>query len=370
MNNQTSLKDKFHGCIAGAQIGAAMGAPVAGWSYRDIETKYGTLDRLLPYERNNNGVRMEPGSPDDGVERQKLILKAIIEKADRVDAEDVRAVWVRDTNPATATIISEPFEANLLAVAASGIPSRDIGKYCDYAGISSAARSCHPIGLINAGDVRSAVHDAFEIGQLYHVSKSYSIRWAGVTAAAIASATKPGATADSVIGDIFRYCDYSDLACKIDGSKHGYLRDNVIEELDAGLKKTASCRDFRELRSVFDTIYHGSGVPYGYQFANEALTKAVCIFRLAGGNVNDAIIAGANMGRDSAGVASIAGGLAGALGGTSALSPKWIAQVDQATAANHASSLNATIREQAEGLYQAFRSRLRKIDGFVEQMLP
>ena len=28
----------------------------------------------------------------------------------------------------------------------SYIPARDIGKYCDYAGLNSFARACHPIG--------------------------------------------------------------------------------------------------------------------------------------------------------------------------------------------------------------------------------
>jgi ADP-ribosylglycohydrolase len=369
MSEKVSLKDKFYGCLAGVHVGAAMGAPVKGWSHQEIEAKYGVLDRLLPYERYSSGWIREAGTTEDGVERQKLMTTAIIEKQDRVNAEDIRSIWVRDIKVESAGLIAEPFETTLLQVAKSGIPARDLGKYCDYAGLSSASGSCQPIGLINAGDVRSAVADAFEIGQLYQASKSYAVRWAGVSAAAIAAATKPGATIDSVIGDIYRYCDYSDLAAKIDGSKYGYLRDNVIQELDAGLKRTAHCKDLHELREVFGKIYYGCGVPYSDSFANEALTKAICIVRMVNGNANEAILTGANLGRDADTVAAIAGGLAGALNGAGSLPAELIRQVDQATALNPYTNSQRTIRESTDGLYQAFQARLQKIDAFAEAML-
>ncbi len=41
-------------------------------------------------------------------------------------------------------------------MAKTPIPARDLGRYCDYAGLVSFARSCHPIGLINAGDIDHA----------------------------------------------------------------------------------------------------------------------------------------------------------------------------------------------------------------------
>ncbi|MGQ7889934.1 ADP-ribosylglycohydrolase family protein [Paenibacillus sp. WC2504] len=369
MSENISLKEKFYGCIAGTYVGAAMGAPVEGMSHQEIEAKYGVLNTLLPYERNNNGWIREAGTTEDGVERQKLMTTAILAKQDRVNAEDIRSIWVRDIKPNAGGMITEPFENTLLAVAKSGIPARDIGKYCDYAGLSSASGSCQPIGLINAGDVRNAVADAFEIGQLYQTSKSYAVRWAGVSAAAIASATKPGATVDSVIGDIFRYCDYTDLALKIDGNKYGYLRDNVIQELDSGLKRTAHCKDFGELREAFDKIYYGCGVPYCNSFANEALTKAICILRLVNGNAYEAILAGVNMGRDTGAVAAIAGGLAGALKGAGSISAELIKQVDDATSLNPYTNNERTIQEQADGLYRAFHARLQKINTFTETML-
>src|SRR5665647_2717196 len=160
--NNVSLKDKFFGCIAGVHIGSAMGAAVEGWSYEKIESTHGLVEKFLPYEHYRNGWVREPGTTEDGVERQKMMSTANIEKKDRVTAEDVRKIWVRDMKPEAAGMISEPFEGVLLAMAKSGIPACDIGRYCDYAGPVSMSRSCHPIALINASNVDGAVEDVFE----------------------------------------------------------------------------------------------------------------------------------------------------------------------------------------------------------------
>ncbi len=264
-----SLREKFFGCIAGCHIGSAMGAPVEGRSWERIEREYGTLDRLLPYHhygKSNNWVR-EPGTTEDGVERQKLMITAIIEKQDRINAEDLRRAWVDHMNPNAAGLVSEPFEGALLAMAKTHIPAADIGKYCDYSGLVSLSRSCHPIGLINAGDIKGAIDDIREIGQLYHTANSRGILWAEVAVIAIAAATKPNATVDSVLGAIFDNCD------KVD--RRFTRQAGIRREIERALKLTADCSDFRDMRRKFDTVYSGTGIPYAHSYANEIVTKAV-----------------------------------------------------------------------------------------------
>ena len=331
-----------------------MGAPVEGWNYQRIEETYGLLDRLLPYEHYSNGWKREPGTTEDGVERQKLMITAIMDKQDRVTAEDLRAVWVRDIKPSSAGKVSEPFEATLLAMAKAGIPARDIGKYCDYAGLNSFARSCHPIGLINAGDCSGAVTDVFEVGQLYQTSNSRGLQWASITALSIAAAAKPGATVDSIIGAI--------------SNGDPRIPPGVWREIERGLKKTATCKNVRELRAAFDSVYNGSGMPYAFSYANEVVTKAVCIFRMAGGDPKQAILAGINMGRDTDCVTAIAGGISGALTGIGPIPAEWVKQVDHATTLNQYTNSQRTLREHAEGLYNAFRARLARAKAYVELM--
>jgi len=354
------LREKFFGCIAGVHIGSAMAAPVEGWSWERIERAHGTLQQLLSYEHYGNRWKREPGTTEDGVERQKLMITAIIEKQDRVTAEDVRQIWIRDIKPESAGMVSEPFEAVLLAMAKTQIPARDIGRYCDYSGLISLARSCHPIGLINAGDIAGAIQDIHEVGQLYNSPNSKGIRWAEVTVGGIAAGTKPGATVDAVLGAIFDHCD------KARGKSMPSV--GVIRELERGLKLTEGCSDFREMRQKFDSMYSGTGMPYAFSYANEVVTKAVCVFRMVRGNTWEAMKAGVNMGRDTDCLTAVAAGLSGALSGPSGIPAELMDQVDKATSLNRYTNSQRTLRQTSDGLYAAFQARLRWMKAFAEEM--
>jgi ADP-ribosylglycohydrolase len=356
-----SLREKFFGCIAACHIGSAMGAAVEGWSYERIEREHGLLDKPLPYVHygKRDWVR-EPGTTEDGVERQKLMITAIIEKQDRINAEDLRRAWVDHMNPNAAGLVSEPFEGKLLAIARTHIPAADIGKYCDYAGLVSLSRSCHPIGLINAGDIRGAIDDVREVGQLYNTANSRGILWAEVTVIAIAAATKPGATVDSVIAAIFDNCDKVDT--------HFFRLAGIRGELRRALKLTADCRDVREMRKKFDSMYSGAGVPYAHSYANEIVTKAVCVLRMTQGNTWEAIKAGVNMGRDTDCLTAVAGGISGALNGADSIPADVIKQVDHATSVNPHTNSQRTLRETSDGLYNAFKARLARMKTYIQDM--
>jgi len=347
-----TLRDKFEGCIQGAHIGSAMGAAVENMFWPQIEAKYGLVEDFLPYEHYHNGWVREPGTTEDGIERQKLMITAIIEKGDRVTTEDVRKAWIDHANPNAGGLVSEPFEGTLLAMAKSGIPARDLGKYCDYAGLNSFSRACHPIGLINAGDPLQAKEDVLEVGQLYQVANSRGLKWACVTGVAIAAATKPGATVDSVLGTVFDLCD----------------PDMVVAELQKNLDGSKGITCIQDLRRYFDGVYSGTGVPYSFSFANEVVTKAVCIFAMVGGNTRDAIISGVNMGRDTDCVAAVAAGISGALTGTASVPQKWIDQLERATQLNPHTNTKRTMCESAQGLYDAYKNRLHKQLAYVNQM--
>jgi ADP-ribosylglycohydrolase len=354
-----SLREKFFGCIVGAHLGSAFGAPVEGWSYEDIEKKYGTVDRLYPYQHHNNGWDRAAGTTEDGVERQKLMITAIIEKKDRVTAEDVRKIWVRDINPESVAMIVTAFEPVLVQMAKSGIPANDLGRYCDFAGLNAFARACHPIGLINAGDLEGAVSDVFEVGQLYQTSNSRGLQWAACTGIAIAAATKPNATVDSVIGAVL---DGDPRFAKPVGG------DRVKAEIERGLKATEKCQDFRELRKALRDIYSTKGVTYALASAPEVVVRGLCAFRMVKGVLKDAMIAGANMGRDTDCVTAVASGISGALSGAGSIPEEWIKQADNATNINPYTNNKRTLRQSSDGLYEAYRARLGRMRAFAGQM--
>jgi ADP-ribosylglycohydrolase len=356
------LREKFFGCIVGCHIGSAMGAPVEGWPWEKIEKEYGTLDKLLPYHHYGtlNTWDRVAGTTEDGVERQKLMITAIIEKQDRINAEDLRRAWINHMNPNAGGLVSEPFEGSLLAMAKTPIPASDIGKYCDYAGLVSLARSCHPIGLINAGDIPDAIDDVREIGQLYNTANSRGIFWGEVTAIAIAAATKPNATVDSVIGAIFDNYEKND--------KRFAKQAEIRWELDKALKLTAGCEDFRDMRKKFDTMYSGEGIPYAQSYANEIVSKAVCIFRMTKANTWEAMKAGVNMGRDTDCLTAVAAGISGALTGAGSIPEELIKQADYATSVNPHTNSKRLLRENSDGLYNAFKARLARMKNYIREM--
>lgn len=346
------LKDKFMGCLAGCHIGSAMGAAVEGMTWPEIEKKHGFVDGFLPYEHYGNGWKREPGTTEDGVERQKLMITAIMEKGGRVTAEDVRAAWIQHANPNAGGWVSEPFEGTLLAMAKSGIPARDLGKYCDYAGLNSFSRACHAIGLINAGNIPDAIEDILEVGQLYQTTGSRGLKWACVTGVSIAAATKKGATVDSVLAAVYDNCD----------------QDLVVKELDRHLKNTEGLTTIQELRSYFDGHYNGFGMPYPFSYANEVVTKGITIFRMVQGNTKEAVLCGVNMGRDTDCVAAVAAGISGALTGTASLPAEWIAQLDRATGQNPHTCSQRTLQEHTDSLYGAFEKKMAGLEQYISEM--
>ena len=364
-----TLRDKFYGCICGAHIGSSMGAIVEGWPLAKVLEVYGVVDDLHPYGQYADGSIREAGSTEDGIDRQKMMITAIIEKGGRVNAEDVRRIWLRDFQPDAPGNICEPFEGELMKIARTKVPARELGRFCDYAGLNSFSRACHPIGLINAGDIKGAIEDVMEVGQLYQATNSRGLKWACVTAVSIAAATKPDATVDSVRQAVFDNLDErQSVEAREDGWYADYAGVNIVDELKGALEYTKDCRDFRDLREAFDLHYNTKGIPYSISYANEVVTKGFCIFNLTKGNTRDAIIWASNLGRDTDCIAAVAAGLTGTLGGTSSLPPHWIEQVDNATKILRSTNNRRTMREHADGLYNAFKNRLRQMSAYADLM--
>jgi ADP-ribosylglycohydrolase len=338
-------------------IGSSMGAVVEGWPHEKVEEVYGTLDKLVAYEHYDNGWMREAGTTEDGIDRQKLIITAIIEKGNRITAEDLRKIWVRDFNPLAPGGISEPYEEVLQKLAKTGIPAKEIGRYCDYANLVTLSRSGQPLGMINAGDIQSTIEDVMEVGQIYHYTNTRALQWACVTCVGISAAMMPNATVDSVIEAIFDNLDYRKMTGD-DDVHRDYAGMYPVDEIKRALEATKDCKDHRELRKVFDTMYYGIGMPYAMAFANEIVTKGICVFRLCKGDVKRAIITAVNLGRDTDCAAAVAGGLSGALGGSVSVPEDWIKQVDYATSLHRFTNNKRTMRECADGLYGAFKNKL------------
>jgi hypothetical protein len=69
-------------------------------------------------------------------------------------------------------------------------------------------------------------------------------------------------------------------------------------ELDRALKLTAGCTDVRDMRRKFDSVYSGTGLVYAQSYANEIVTKAICVLKMTKGNTWEAIKVTPSVGSD------------------------------------------------------------------------
>jgi ADP-ribosylglycohydrolase len=353
-----TLRDKFRGCIASSWIGSAMGAAVEGWSRERIKETHGYLDRLVAY-----GNRL-PGTTEDGIERQKLMATAIIEKQDRILAHDLVAVWVRDLDPDKMVGKQEPFDRSLLDLARAGMPPAELGRLWLFPNVISMARASHPIGLINAGDPEAAADDSIEVGKVYSCETAFALRWAAICNGAIAEACKPDANVESVLEMVKRIVRYRVEAGSL------YTRYDTIErEVTRALELASKHTDPMAMRDEFYRFYDGGNYfNYGQSQANEIVAKGLAIFAITRGDPKAAILAAVNFGRDTDCLAAVAGGLAGTLSGIQAVPEEWIAQVNEATLQDQVTNNRRTIEETADGLFEAFLARKRRLEEYLRSM--
>jgi len=347
----TVLFDKVYGCIAGAFVGSAMGAAVEGWEWRDIQAKYGVLQELLPYAHYRNlakpgsGRTRPAGTTEDGVERIKLLILAIGEKKGRISADDLGKTWLKHINLENFGVQMEPCDEILYRIIGSGVHPSYAGLYSDFTGIVSFARSCHPIGLINACDPAQAHNDVFDVGRLYQPLHGGGLDWAAAVACGIAEAINPDSTVDTVI----------DAAREALPEQFNFTFDRAIE-----LAKKSN--DPFELREKFDSIYSGRGIRYNLSMAEEIVPKGFSIFSVTRGNLKDSIVGGVNFGRDTDCCTAIAAGLAGAFSGISNLPTEWIEQVDKATSQNEYTVSKLSMKETSKMVHEAILNRKEKLD--------
>jgi len=361
-----ALREKFKGCIAGSWIGSAMGAVVEGWSREAVKEKYGFLDRLLPYSHYTHETKWErlPGTTEDGIERQRLIATAIIEKQDRILAHDLSAIWVRDLDPKRIVYKQERFDRSLVELARAGVPPSELGRLWPYPNVVSLARGSHPLGLINAADPKGAADDTFEVGKLYMRETAFGMRWAALYNAAVAEACKPEATVESVLEVAKEFVHY-----RAEGGSLYALYDTIEMEVARALELAEKHSDPMEMRDEFYQHYEGGNYfNYGQSQANEIVAKGLAVFAISKGDPKEAILTSVNFGRDTDCLAAISAGLAGALSGAAALPQEWGDQVNEATRQDPYTNSRRTIEETTEGLFGAFQARRKRLEDYLGLM--
>ena len=69
-----------------------------------------------------------PGTTEDGIERQKLMCRAIIAKGDRITAEDLAKASVEATDLDKTWFMTEPDDHRLMRFMKAGVPAVEVGR--------------------------------------------------------------------------------------------------------------------------------------------------------------------------------------------------------------------------------------------------
>ncbi|MFE7174057.1 ADP-ribosylglycohydrolase family protein [Streptomyces sp. NPDC057616] len=326
--SETSLEDRIAGALVGAAVGDALGGPVEGYSPDQILERHGgrvhgvvgpwngdawrTARPLAPYHKGDGHVT------DDTLMTHALI-RVYARVRDHLDAYAIADHLVPDlmTGPRwIPELETEAVPLHRIFLAEKWLVARLHYGHVDprEAGTGNivncgAAMYMAPVGLVNAAHPEGAYAEALDVAGAHQ--SSYGREAAGVFAAAVAAAATPGATPDSVVAAALRLAK--------DGTRTAIER--VCEVAARHTDFESALLPLREAVAPYDTVGPDYRAPSlgarrpSRLHAIEELPIALGMLLVSRGDYRHAVLGSVNYGRDCDSIATMAGAIAGALGG-------------------------------------------------------
>jgi ADP-ribosylglycohydrolase len=137
LNNE--LFSRIYGCEAAGAIANSMGDVTEGLSWRQIEERYGFVDKLLAQDKKGSrrpqrfgpdwvryAHHRPPGMTEDGFERHRLCTSAILKKRGRITIEDLARTWIEDIDPNKFGYLLGPQDQVIYNLLKTGLRKSDV----------------------------------------------------------------------------------------------------------------------------------------------------------------------------------------------------------------------------------------------------
>jgi len=336
------LTSRAVGCLAGAAVGDALGGATEGWESSEIHEHYGGwVEGVVDSMRHRLGV-VKPFSPfwkgdghvTDDTLMTRVLVRAYAAKRDHLGAHDLEELvlpMIVDEPTWIPELDREDLLYHRLFLAEKWLVLKLRYGHADPrdAGVGNivncgAAMYVAPVGIANAGDPDAAYLEAIDLTSAHQ--SSYGREAAGVLAAAVAEAMRPGATPESVVAVAVRLAKdatcsaieaVAETAVSLDGWRDGGL---------AALR--AAFAPFDSVGERYAAPTQDARTPSRLH-AIEEVPVALGLLLATGGDYTETMLGGVNYGRDSDSIASMGGALAGALG--SPVPPELVEEVGAAS---------------------------------------
>ncbi|MFK7603748.1 ADP-ribosylglycohydrolase family protein [Deinococcus sp. SM5_A1] len=336
-----SIEDGARGCILGGAVADALGGPTEGHPPEVIMQRFGgrVTDFVGPFNADWQTARpLSPLHKGDGHVTDDTLMVIALSNVygqvrrhlDAFDMADYLVPQIADVVTYIPEFERETVLVNRLFYAEKYLLLRLRNAHVDprEAGVGNvvncgAAMYIAPVGIINAGDPHGAYREAIDIAGAHQ--SSYGREAAGVLAAAVAEALRPGATVDSVV------------ECAL-----SLARDGTRAAIEAVTRVGRECQGWEDaIPRLRDAVRPFDSVGEAYRDPDldarkpsrknsiEELPVALGMLLANRGHYLGTVLGGVNYGRDSDSIASMGGAIAGALGGGAVVPPDWATFVQE-----------------------------------------
>lgn len=295
------LQGRAYACLLAGLAGDAMGTPTENLEPDEIERRFGWVRELTG-----------PGTDDSLM--KDLLSMALVETDGYATADD----WAAQITAQQALIRErrDKFFASVLHLVGKlryGYLPRELSE--GNMPSSSSAMAIAPVGIVNAGNPRAASAQAQELASLIHTGVvGFCQDGAAAVAAAVAEAMRPSASLDDVLDAGTAYLKPTSGALM-----RGLILDALSLARESGDYKVPRAAYHQRFRQMIACD------------SRETIPATFAICLLAGGDPVQAVEMGANFGRDSDTIATMAGAICGALAGDRSLPSSWVSTIGSHT---------------------------------------